>query len=197
MILFFDTETSGLPDFKTQAEKFEAHPHIVQLGAILYDDDRHVVAELNLITKPVGFTITKETSDIHGITQEKAEKYGLPFEDILKMFLALCDRASLIVAHNHSFDEKMIRISLHRRGTPADAEEFRARNSFCTMKAATPICQLPGKYGFKWPTLQEAHTHFIGKPFEGAHDAMADVRACAAVYFAMHPLPKSQEPAAV
>jgi DNA polymerase III epsilon subunit-like protein len=58
------------------------------------------------------------------------------------------------------------------------------------MKATTSICKLPGKYGdYKWPKLQESHLHFFGKEFEGAHDAMADVRACAAVYWALNPLP--------
>ena len=39
-------------------------------------------------------------------------------------------------------------------------------------------------YGFKWPKLTEAFRHFIGKDMEGAHDALADVRGCAAVFFA-------------
>ena len=47
------------------------------------------------------------------------------------------------------------------------------------------MCQLPGKFAgkFKWPNLQEAHQHAFGKPFDGAHDAMADLRACKDVYF--------------
>jgi len=185
--LFFDTETTGLPDFKKPASD-PSHPHIVQLGAILYDDARHVVSEINLLVRPEGWTIPAEASAVHGITQEAADKYGLPLASVMLLFLDLCARADLIVAHNHSFDEKMIRREWHHLGNEAVAETFRKIPSFCTMKATTDICKLPGKYGYKWPKMQEAYRHFFGKDFEGAHDAMADVRACAAVYWAINPL---------
>lgn len=35
----------------------------------------------------------------------------------------------------------------------------------------------------KWPTLQELHTFLFGVGFEGAHDALVDVRACAKCYW--------------
>lgn len=52
MILAFDSETSGMPDFNKQAED-PSQPHIVQLGAILFDSNRRVVSELNLLVRPV------------------------------------------------------------------------------------------------------------------------------------------------
>lgn len=52
------------------------------------------------------------------------------------------------------------------------------------------ICKLPGQYGdWKWPKLTEAYQHAFGKTFDGAHDALADVRACKDVYFYLHPKP--------
>lgn len=189
MILFFDTETTGLPDFK-KPHTDPSMPHIAQLGAILCDAAGRVVAEMNLIVRPNGYTIPSEASKIHGITQEMAEKYGLKIESVMGLFMAMADRASVIVAHNIDFDLKMVSASLHR----LKLEPNRADCTFyCTMKSSTDTLKLPGNYGFKWPSLQEAHTHFIGKPFEGAHDAMADVRACMAVYYAMNPIqPKEQ-----
>jgi len=50
-------------------------------------------------------------------------------------------------------------------------------------EAMTPICDIPGPYGPKWPRLQEAHKHVFGKEFDGAHDALADVIACKNIYF--------------
>lgn len=185
--LFFDTETTGLPDFKKPAED-PSQPHIVQLGAILYDDDPRVVSEINLLVRPDGWTIPAEASGVHGITQEKAEKFGLPLATVMLLFLDLCRRADLLVAHNYSFDAKMVRREFHHLAIPSHAEEFRKRQSYCTMAASTDLCKLPGKYGYKWPKMQEAHVHFFGKEFDGAHDAMADVRACAAVYFALNPV---------
>lgn len=31
----------------------------------------------------------------------------------------------------------------------------------CPMKICTPICKLPGYYGYKWPKVQEAYDHFF------------------------------------
>ena len=31
----------------------------------------------------------------------------------------------------------------------------------CPMKLSTPICKLPGYYGYKWPTVQEAYDFFF------------------------------------
>jgi len=43
-----------------------------------------------------------------------------------------------------------------------------------------------GRTNYKNPSLQEAYRHLFGRNFVGAHDAMADVRACRDVYFALH-----------
>jgi DNA polymerase III subunit epsilon len=198
MILVFDSETTGLPAFNLPAEN-PSQPHIVQLGAILYDQGRRVVSELNLLVRPDGWTIDPGAAAIHGITQEAAMKYGLKLERVIKLFIDLADRAELLVAHNYSFDERMIRRELHHMALPSLAEAMRARLNYCTMKASTPILNLPPtekmvRAGFnkpKNPNLGEDYKHFTGLTLEGAHDAMADVRACAAVYFAMNPLPKS------
>jgi DNA polymerase-3 subunit epsilon len=31
----------------------------------------------------------------------------------------------------------------------------------CPMKLSTPLCKLPGYYGYKWPTVQEAYDFFF------------------------------------
>lgn len=36
---------------------------------------------------------------------------------------------------------------------------------------------------YEWPRLQEAYKHAFGKEFEGAHDAMSDIRATKEIYF--------------
>lgn len=185
MKLFFDTETTGIADMRSRPDA-PHQPHIVQLGAILCDSERRVVAEMNLIIRPTTWTVPVEASNIHGITTERAEKYGVSLLPTLRLFIGLCERAELIVAHNFDFDDLMIQAELHRLDMASEVEHHKARLGYCTMRASTSVLKLPGKYGnFKWPNLQEAHTHFLGRPFEGAHDAMADVRACRDVYYAM------------
>ena len=56
----------------------------------------------------------------------------------------------------------------------------------CTMRIATNVLKIPGPRGFKWPTLQEAYKRLVDPAgFEGAHDAITDVKACAAVFYAL------------
>ena len=86
---------------------------------------------------------------------------------------------SLNVAHNLDFDYFILSGETERC-----LMRLPDRDEFCTMKAMTPVCKLPGSYDdFKWPKLQEAHKHAFGAEFDGAHDALADVRACMKVYF--------------
>jgi hypothetical protein len=52
------------------------------------------------------------------------------------------------------------------------------------MELSTEILKLPNpRGGYKWPNLTELHTYLFGKGFDGAHDAMADVKACANCFF--------------
>lgn len=185
MTTVFDSETTGKADFKKSAGH-PAQPHIVQLGAILFDEEKHVVAEMNLLIKPDGWTVPAEAAAIHGISTERAERYGVPLKTAILLFMDLCRLAKVNVAHNRPFDLLMVETALIRLGMTAELAEFRALPGYCTMAATTPICKLPGRYGQpKWPTLQEAYSHFFGEEFEGSHDAMSDVRACASVYFAV------------
>lgn len=184
-IVVFDSETTGLAAFK-QPPGHESQPHIVQLGAILYDDNGRVMAEMNLLVKPDGWTVPKEASDIHGITTEMCERYGLPLKTVIMLFIVLARRAKRTVAHNRSYDHLMVETALIRLGFTKELEEWRAMSAsggFCTMQAMTPVCKLPGRRGsFKWPTLMEAHVYLFKEEFGGSHDAMNDVRACARVY---------------
>lgn len=192
MILVFDTETTGKAEFRLPP----AHPNqprLVQLGAILLDEEFHVKGEINLIVKPDGYEIPDEASNIHGITTEIATKCGLPFHTVLSAFLELSKSATKFVCHNYDFDS-LVMASACTRATDCVGMTAHFRDgSFCTMRAMTAICKLPGSYGdYKWPKLQEAYKFAFNEEFEGAHDAMADVRACARLYRWL--LQREQEP---
>lgn len=185
MKLFFDTETTGKAEFKLDASH-RAQPRIVQIGAILADDAQKTVGEINLIVKPDGWTIPKEASDIHGITHDFAMRYGVHHDIVMTLFSRLVEHADVLVAHNFDFDSLVVRSAFTLMDSPQElTQRFAGKPSFCTMKASTNILRLPGMYGFKWPKLQEAHRFFLKRDFDGAHDAMADVRACMAVYHAL------------
>lgn len=176
--LFFDTETTGKADFRAPATAPQ-QPRLVQLAALLTDEAGDEVASVNLIIKPAGFEIPLAATEVHGISTEAALLSGVGVHHALALFVALAERADALVAHNIQFDDLVM---------ASEAARFDYlmpdRRHFCTMNAMTPICRLPGRYnGFKWPSLMEAYRHCFRHEFVDAHDALADVRACKAVFF--------------
>lgn len=198
-LLFLDTETSGLPDFRAPSEE-PSQPFIVQLAALLTDVQGNSIAGINLIIHPGERIIPNEVAEIHGITTEKAVKYGVDIKTAFETFRNLLDKAENLVAHNIGFDVKMIKIASVQAKAENFWTELERLKQHCTMRMSQPICKLPltgkqaaaGFNGFKQPKLIEAYTHFYGKGFDKAHDALADVTACKDVYFKI----KTQQEAA-
>ncbi len=50
--LFYDTETTGLPDFKARSHE-PTQPHIVQLGLAWFDEEGREIGHGELIVRPV------------------------------------------------------------------------------------------------------------------------------------------------
>ena len=190
--LFYDTETTGLPDFKAPSES--AHqPHIVQLAALLVDmDTRETIQSMDVICRPDGWTIPEEVAAVHGITTEHAAEVGIPEHLAVSMFMELWVGRPRI-AHNEQFDARILRIALMRHQSEDAADIWKSGPTECTARLATPICALPptekmkavGRFHHKTPNLGEAYRHFTGNELVNAHSAMADVLACRDVYFAI------------
>jgi DNA polymerase III subunit epsilon len=175
MYLFFDTETTGLPkNWKAPVTDLDNWPRLIQIGWTLCNEEGKRVDSAEFIIKPDNFIIPKEASNVHGITTEKAEEDGVDLDFVLNKFNELVNDANFIVAHNISFDEKIIGAELLRRSIESD---FESTPKLCTMKASTEYCAIPGPYGYKWPKLSELHIKLFGLDFVGAHDAFADIEA--------------------
>lgn len=193
-VLFYDTETTGLPLFKEPSEH-PAQPHLVQLGARLVDlDTRDIISTLDVVIRPDGWEIPDEVAALHGITTEKALAVGVPEPLALRMLLEMWESAGERIGHNEPFDARLIRIAQHRFGlAESELEAWKAGPSQCTQIMATPILKLPPtekmlKAGFnkhKSANLGEAYEFFTGRPLQGAHSAIVDVDACMAVWFAI------------
>lgn len=187
--LFFDTETTGLIDFKKELSD-PSQPRITQLAAILTDEDGNELDRMCEYVKPDGWTVPEFITELNGTTTEMLEEKGKPMQELLARFNQMKDRCTHRVAHNVSFDKQMLAREAFAYGLPHDST---GKESLCTMKMAKGIVQLPasqkmneaGVRGSKPPKLQEAYTYFFGVPFEGSHDAMADVIACKKVFFAI------------
>jgi DNA polymerase-3 subunit epsilon len=179
--LFFDTETTGVPkNYKAPASDLNNWPRLVQLGFLLYDQNKKLIASGDYIIKPNGFTIPKEASKVHGITTERALKEGKDLRTVLNDILGHIIKADYLIAHNMAFDEKILGAELIRNGFSNIIEK---KNRICTMEATTEFCAITGPYGYKWPKLSELHIKLFGKDFDGAHNAFADIEATARCFW--------------
>lgn len=185
-VLFFDTETTGLPLWREPSEHPD-QPYIVDIACELWDvdgDKRELADSWETLINP-GVSISEEVSAIHGITTEMVEKEGVPTKDALVDFFGFAGRADLLVGHNVSFDIRLVRIQTARIYT---RKWEPAVPTFCTMKRTTNICKIPSakprhRNDWKWPKLSEAVKHFFNEETPDAHRAMPDVISARRIYF--------------
>ncbi len=183
MLLFFDTETTGLPKlYHAPISDSDNWPRLVQIAWLLTDSDGKELAKHESIIKPEGFEIPTQSSDIHGVTTERAQKEGIELDTSLDQFVWALKESEKLIAHNIKFDEKIIGAELYRKDFNPGLMDV---DKFCTMMASTDFCQIPGKYGYKWPRLAELHEKLFDKGFDNAHNALADVEAMVRCYFEM------------
>lgn len=181
MKLFFDTETTGLPrNYRAPVTDLKNWPRVIQVAWLVADDSGREVKSAEYIIKPDGFTIPADAAKIHGITTAIAQEKGVELKGVLEKLGADIASASVLIAHNVQFDEKVLGAEFLRVGAP---DPVAAKPRKCTMQSATDFCGIPGPYGNKWPKLQELYRKLFQAEFEGAHGALADVRACSRCYF--------------
>lgn len=180
MYLVFDTETTGVPrNYKAPITDLQNWPRVIQVAWTLCDEDGTERAWAEHIIRPDGFEIPADAARVHGITTQRARAEGAPLNNVLDWVAEVMAEADLLVAHNIAFDEKVLGAEFLRAGRQ-NALDGIPRH--CTMTTTADLCRLPGPYGYKWPRLAELHQTLFGAGFEGAHQAISDVRACARCY---------------
>lgn len=196
LICVLDTESTGFPHWKLPSND-PRQPHIVDICALLYTPQGELVDSFEAMVRPDGWDIPNDVAIIHGITNEIALEQGIPEAQAIEGFLSIWRRAGLRVAHNESFDARMLRIALKRFTAPWVVEDFRDGAKYCTAITSKPMCQLAPteamkatnfKNSFKMPTISEALKFFTGEELVDAHRARPDAEACARVYFALQSL---------
>jgi DNA polymerase-3 subunit epsilon len=192
-ILFYDTETTGLPKYG-QPSTDPAQPRVTQLAAELcIEATGETIAELNHIILPCGWTIPEDVAKLTGLTTELALVQGVAIDTVLHEFVEMWKGASVRVAYNERFDMRMLRIELVRHpvysrqlvGAASFADHWKEAPAYCTQGNSTKLVNAARPAGDKKKTasLAEAYAHFTGKTLDGAHDAKVDVMACKAVYY--------------
>jgi len=186
MIIIYDVETCGLyPKGSHYTTHFKDYPNIVSLAFMVCNEDGKELERYSEIVSPTGYEIPEESTKIHGITTEKALFEGRPIKEVLKYFILAASKCERLVGHNIYFDTSIIKASFLRLGIAPDLINpvlDKAKRT-CTMQKSTKFCNLPGKYGNKWPKLEELYKILFNKEMENCHDAMADVIATKECYF--------------
>lgn len=182
MILFFDTETAGLPkSWKAPYTYTNNWPRMVQLAWLVFTLQGQQVSGGNYIIRPNGFTIPAEASRIHRITTERALTEGVALQEVMSQFALALSTCTHVVAHNIKFDKNIVGAEFIRAGINHPLLE---RRHICTMETTTDYCAIPGNWGRpKWPTLSELHFKLFNEYFDEAHDGFVDVSATAKCFW--------------
>ena len=177
-ILIIDIETTGLvPKGATWENEFQLFPHVVQISWIFEEQEK------DFIIKPEGWIIPAEVSEIHGITQERAESEGVYFLEVVKEIANDATRAAKIAGHNLYFDLSIIKANVLKFGlseflqtilNPAFDKSKRIDTMNKTIKFVG--AKFPDSNRLKFPRLEELYFKLFSEEFP-AHNALEDCRA--------------------
>ena len=180
-VLFFDTETTGIPDRSAKWDAdFMDYPHVVQMAWL------HGCKVETHIIRPDGWEIPQETVDVHGITTEYALEHGESFASVVDMFIQDCHDAGLICGHNIHFDTSIIKANILRElgreyydANDVESALYKGKR-IDTMRPTMKWVDARMANGrLKFPNLSELYSRcFPGETFP-AHDALEDVKAVA------------------
>ena len=180
-VLFFDTETTGIPDRSAKwYTDFADYPHVVQMAWI------HGCKVENHIIRPDGWEIPDDTVEVHGITTEYALEHGEPFAAVVDMFIQDCHDAGLICGHNIHFDTGIVKANILRElgceyydANDVETALYKGKR-IDTMRPTMKWVDARMANGrLKFPNRGELYSRCCpGETFQ-AHDALEDTKAVA------------------
>lgn len=185
-IMIFDTETTGLPESNDiPPSEWDRWPRLVQIAYIRwqYLYGKAIPAAIRTcIIKPEGFVIPQTATDIHRITNEKAQ-LGESVTNTVTEFASELAKSDIVVAHSLNFDKNVVLAECYRKGL--SPEIFNDCREICTRESTRDICKIEKDGKIKHPKLSELYQFCFNKNFSGAHDAFYDVTALSQCFFAL------------
>lgn len=187
-ILFFDTETNGLPLVRNSSD-INNWPKIVQIAWQIWeftgasgasgDVTSHKVSAQSFLVKPEPDIVWNEGSyAIHKISKERALSEGSSALDVFTAFADALKSVKVVCAHNLAFDKPVVLAELQRRSIDI---RLWPTIEYCTCINTKELLKLPARFAKPWdmyklPKLIELYT-FLYSPamsFE-FHTAAGDV----------------------
>ena len=195
-IIVFDTETTGLPNWKSV--ELSEQPHIVQFSYIIYNISTQSIDKVvdEIIKIPEHVVISEFCTNLHKIDQTICQTKGKYIDSVLSEFYEDLLKCHLCVAHNIKFDSFMIRTELKRIKEQMDdcnkIQEIERRlrylkrcdKYYCTMISSIHICDIYFPFPstkLKFPKLIELYHHFFDKITSNKiqlHNSLYDVYIC-------------------
>lgn len=185
MYIIFDTETTGLPQRKAIGQTdHDVWPRIIQLAYAVYDSNHQLTHAHSSLIKPDGWVVPDDDFQrANGQSTARCEEHGKPLFDEINRFIVHLSKCKYLIAHNVTFDHKVVKVELDRMGV-AEVLDSLTYTKACTMMLSASTDIVKDHFGkYKRPSLQALHTILFGSEFDGAHDAGADVAATAKCFF--------------
>lgn len=159
-LCFFDLETTGSDIIKDR---------IVQIALVKYSKEEGTPIEKSFLVNPQ-IPISPEAIAVHGITEEMV-KDAPPFKLIAVELSRFIGDADLAGYNSNRFDIPLLTEEFGRVGIEFDT----------TSRRLIDVLQI--FYKMEPRTLKAALRFYCGKELTNAHDALADTRATADVFF--------------
>ena len=175
MYLIFDSSANGRPkSYKAPLDDTFNWPRLLHLSWIVLNEDLKPIEDYDCIIKPEGFTPTEAALKSHHIPKESIDNSENELKEVLKIFKESMDKCTYVFAHNLKYNEGIVGSEYYRKSM---SSPLIAADKYCLMHEATYYCKLPGKRGYKWPTLQEMHSIIFKQGYTPSNHARADVIA--------------------
>jgi DNA polymerase-3 subunit epsilon len=172
-ILFFDTETTGLPS--SGPNKMD-DCRLLQISYIVCSSENmdKILIEKDYVIKAEGWTIPN--AEFHGISMERSQLEGQEILKVVEEIKTDFLNADVVLAHNAAFDKSVFQSELsrcnHELLSTMDWDKF-----VCTMKLTKCIVKAKNKLGkVKNPTLNELYEHTFWTTMDHAHNSLYDTR---------------------
>ena len=184
--LIFDTETTGLFKYfnarHMTADQLKPYPWVIEYFGHVVTDDGSVEAEEDFLVRPGALNLIDGViQKITGIKPEDVAEKPM-FEDYADQVLRLMEPAEALVAHNLSYDMRIMEVAFKRIGRYDEfATAIRGKRLICTVQESN-------HYKGHRLNLGALHQHLFGEAFEGAHRARSDVAALTRCYLKMREL---------
>lgn len=168
-ILFFDTETNSLDTDRGT---------IMELAWAIYDvrKMRLLSAHSHLLRWNMHYEVDPGALATTGLTKEFCEENGDPAGEVFSKFLLDCSKSFAVAGHNVlAYDKPIIRTNI-LRSLFNEPKSFMDQFTFDTMYDC-PYPSTQKQMALKYLAFDHGHI------MSDAHQALADVFACASVFF--------------